>query len=221
MSETNLIAAEPRERAGKGAARAARRADMVPAVIYGAKKEPALINLPVKALTKALSTEGFFARLYDVELGKVKERVLAREVQFDPVTDRPIHVDFLRVSASSKVEVEVPVHFINEEACPGLKNGGVLNIVRHELELVCRADAIPSSISADLTGLDFGDGIHISNITLPPGVEPAIADRNFTIATIVAPVVHTEEEAVEGEEEEAAEAVPGEGEEEEAEGEEG
>jgi large subunit ribosomal protein L25 len=216
MSETVLIAAEPRERAGKGAARAARRSGLIPAVIYGAKKEPNLINLPEKALARQIHEGGFFARLYDVEVGSDKERVLARDLQLDPVSDRPVHVDFLRVSASSKVTVEVPVSFINEEECPGLIKGGVLNIVRHEIELACRADAIPHEIEIDLTDYDFGDGIHISQVALPDGVEATISDRDFTIATIAAPVVHTEEEEeAEGEEEEF-EGVEGE-----AEGEEG
>jgi large subunit ribosomal protein L25 len=216
MVETVVIAAEPRERAGKGAARAARRSGLIPAVIYGAKKEPNLINLPEKALARQIHEGGFFARLYDVEVGSDKERVLARDLQLDPVSDRPVHVDFLRVSASSKVTVEVPVSFINEEECPGLIKGGVLNIVRHEIELACRADAIPHEIEIDLTDYDFGDGIHISQVALSDGVEPTISDRDFTIATIAAPVVHTEEEEeAEGEEEEF-EGVEGE-----AEGEEG
>jgi large subunit ribosomal protein L25 len=195
MSETVLIAAEPRERAGKGAARAARRGGLIPAVIYGAKKEPSLINLPEKELTRQFHAGGFFARLYDVKVGSDKERVLARDVQLDPVSDRPMHVDFLRVSASSKVTVEVPVSFINEESCPGLIKGGVLNIVRHEIELACRADAIPHD-----------------------GVEPTILDRDFTIATIAAPVVHTEEEEAAEGEEEGIEGVEGEEGEEGAEG---
>ncbi len=216
MVETVVIAAEPRERAGKGAARAARRQGLIPGVIYGAKKQPSLINLPERDLAKRIQSGGFFARLYDLEIGSDKERVLARDLQLDPVTDRPVHVDFLRVSASSKVTVAVPVSFINEEECPGLIKGGVLNVVRHEIELSCRADAIPQEIEIDLTDYDFGDGIHISQVTLPDGVEPTITDRDFTIATIAAPVVHTEEEEeVEGEEEEL-EGVEGE-----AEGEEG
>jgi large subunit ribosomal protein L25 len=218
MSETVLIAAEPRERAGKGAARAARRSGLIPAVIYGAKKEPSLINLPEKELTRQIHAGGFFARLCDVKVGSDKERVLARDVQLDPVSDRPVHVDFLRVSASSKVTVEVPVSFINEESCPGLIKGGVLNIVRHEIELACRADAIPHEVEIDLTDYDFGDGIHISQVSLPDGVEPTILDRDFTIATIAAPVVHTEEEEAAEGEEEGIEGVEGEEGEEGAEG---
>ncbi len=210
MSDTHLIAAEPRERAGKGAARAARRAGQVPCVIYGAKKEPTSIAVSEKELTKEIHAGGFFARLYDVQVGKKKERVLARDVQFHPVTDRPLHVDFLRVSASSSVTVAVPCSFINEDVCPGLAKGGVLNVVRYELELVCRADAIPSEIEIDLSGFDFGEGVHISHISLPDGVESAITDRDFTICTIAAPVVHTEETTEEEDELDAISTEEGE-----------
>jgi len=212
MADTITLAAEARERAGKGAARAARRAGLVPGVIYGAKKDPAMVNLSAKELIRYLHEGGFFARLYDVQVGKGKERVLARDVQFDPVTDKPVHIDFLRVSASTTVTVAVPVTFINEEDCPGLVKGGVLNVVRHEVDLVCRADAIPQHIEVNLAGLDFGDGAHISNVELPEGVEPTITDRDFTIATIAAPVLEVEEEEEEEEE--------GEGEDAETEGEE-
>ena len=212
MSDVTSIAAEVRERAGKGTARAARRAGLVPGVIYGAKKDPAMINLSAKELTRELNTGSFFARLYDVQLGKGKERVLARDVQFHPVTDVPVHIDFLRVSASTSVTVAVPVAFINEEDCPGLVKGGVLNVVRYEIDLNCRADAIPQQIEVDLAGLDFGDGAHISGVTLPDGVEPTITDRDFTIATIAAPVAEVEEE------EEDEEGIEGLAEGEEAEG---
>jgi large subunit ribosomal protein L25 len=134
-------------------------------------------------------------------------------VQFDPVTDRPLHVDFLRVSAATSVTVQVPVNFLNEEESPGLKRGGLLNVVRHEIEMNCRADAIPSSIDIDLTGLDIGDSIHISMISLPEGVEPTITDRDFTVATIAAPTVVQEEAAEEEEGEELVEGVEGEAEE--------
>jgi large subunit ribosomal protein L25 len=210
MSDITSISAEVRERAGKGAARATRRSGMVPGVIYGSKKDPALISLQAKELIRHMNTSGFFARLYDVELGKGKERVLARDVQLDPVTDHPIHIDFLRVSAATTVTVAVPVVFINEEACPGLTMGGVLNVVRYEIDLVCRADAIPQQLEVDLTGLEFGDGAHISNVELPDGVEPTITDRDFTIVTIAAPVAEVEEieedaeDLVEGEEAEEA-----------------
>lgn len=209
MAEIITIAAQRRERAGKGPARAARRAGRVPGVIYGSKKDPSMVTLDPRELDRELKTGAFLATVYDIQIDQDKERVLPRDVQFDPVTDQPLHVDFLRVSAASSVTVQVPVNFLNEEESPGLKRGGLLNVVRHEIEMICRADAIPTSIDIDLTGLDIGDSVHISMITLPDGVAPTITDRDFTIATVAAPtVVQEEEEAEEGEElEEGAEAV--------------
>ena len=200
MAEISIIAAQRRERAGKGPARAARRAGRVPGVIYGSKKDPAMVTLDPRELDRELQTGGFLATIYDIQVEKDKERVLPRDVQFDPVTDRPIHVDFLRVSATSSVTVQVPVNFLNEEESPGLKRGGLLNVVRHEIEMICRADAIPASIEVDLTGLDIGDSVHISMISLPDGVAPTITDRDFTVATIAAPTVVQEEEEAEAEE---------------------
>ena len=210
MAEVSTIAAERRERAGKGPARAARRAGRVPGVIYGATKDPAMVTLDPRELDRELNTGGFMATIYDVQIEQDKERVLPRDVQFDPVTDRPIHVDFLRVSATTSVTVQVPVNFLNEEESPGLKRGGLLNVVRHEIEMICRADAIPSAVEVDLTGLDIGDSIHISMISLPDGVAPTITDRDFTVATIAAPTVAQEEEEAE-EGEELEEGVEGEG----------
>jgi large subunit ribosomal protein L25 len=210
MAEVSIIAAERRERAGKGPARATRRAGRVPGVIYGAKKDPAMVTLDPRELDRELNTGGFMATIYDVQIEQNKERVLPRDVQFDPVTDRPIHVDFLRVSATTSVTVQVPVNFLNEEESPGLKRGGLLNVVRHEIEMICQADAIPSAVEVDLTGLDIGDSIHISMIPLPDGVVPTITDRDFTVATIAAPTVAQEEEEAE-EGEELEEGVEGEG----------
>jgi len=210
MSDVVELPAQSRDRAGKGPARAARRDGQVPAVIYGAQKDPSLIAIEGRLLNKLLHQGGFYSTLFDVKVNGKAERALARDVQFDPVTDYPIHVDFLRVSATTSVHVEVPVHFINEENCPGIDQGGVLNVVRHEIELVCRADAIPAHIDIDLSGLDIGDGVHISMVKLPDGVKPAITDRDFTIATIAAPTVVRDEAAAEqatteGEGEEAEE----------------
>jgi len=210
MAEVSIIAAERRERAGKGPARATRRAGRVPGIIYGAKKDPAMVTLDPRELDRELNTGGFMATIYDVQIEQNKERVLPRDVQFDPVTDRPIHVDFLRVSATTSVTVQVPVNFLNEEESPGLKRGGLLNVVRHEIEMICQADAIPSAVEVDLTGLDIGDSIHISMIPLPDGVVPTITDRDFTVATIAAPTVAQEEEEAE-EGEELEEGVEGEG----------
>ncbi len=203
MSQIHTLSAEPKERAGKGAARAARRAGRIPGVIYGAKQAPLMITLDPQEMNREIRGGSFFTTLFDVKVNGASERVLARDLQLHPVSDRPLHVDFLRVSTTTVVEVEVPCHFINEEESPGIKRGGVLNIVRHELELSCRADAIPNEIVIDLTGLDIGDSVHISQIHLPEGVRSTIADRDFTVASIAAPSVVREEEAeaAEGEEE--------------------
>ena len=216
MADKNILATEPRERAGKGAARATRRAGRVPAVIYGGKIEPSMISIDPLVLNQELNKPGFFGRVFELGAGKDAQRVLPRDVQFDPVSDRPIHVDFMRLSADTKVNVEVVVLFVNEELSPGLKVGGVLNIVRRTLALVCVPDAIPESITIDLTGLELGDSIHISHIDLPEGAESAITDRDFTIATIAAPSVVKSEaaeaaEAEEGEEGEEGEGVEAEG----------
>jgi len=197
MSDIVELPAIARDRAGKGPARAARRAGQVPGVIYGAKKDPSLISVEGRLLNKLLHQGGFFSTLFDVKVDGKAERALARDIQFDPVTDFPVHVDFLRVSGTTSVHVEVSVHFLNEDKCPGIKEGGVLNVVRHEIELVCRADAIPAHIDIDLTGLEIGEGVHISMVKLPDGVHPAITDRDFTIATIAAPTVVRDEAAAE------------------------
>jgi len=201
MSDIHTLSAEPKERAGKGAARAARRAGRIPGVIYGAKQPPMMVTLDPQEMSREIRGGGFFTTLFDVQVNGTSERVLARDLQLHPVSERPLHVDFLRVSSTTVVEVEVPCHFENEEESPGIKRGGVLNIVRHTLELTCRADAIPNEIVIDLTGLDIGDSVHISQIDLPEGVKPTITDRDFTVASIAAPsVVKDEAEEAEGEE---------------------
>ena len=187
MSDALTLPAETRDRAGKGASRALRREGRVPAVIYGGKEEPTPIHVEERALVRQLGTGHFMNSIVMIEVGGKTLRTLPKDVAFHPVTDRPLHVDFLRLAKNAKVEVAVPVVFVNEEASPGLKKGGVLNVVRHELELVCEADKIPSEINIDVTGLDVGDSIHISHVTLPEGSVSAITDRDFTIATIVAP----------------------------------
>lgn len=187
MSDQLTLAAEARDRAGKGASRALRREGRVPAVIYGGKEEPQSIHVEERALARLLDTGHFSNSIVMIEVGGKAVRTLPKDVAFHPVSDRPTHVDFLRLSKNAKVEVAVPVVFINEEASPGLKKGGVLNVVRHELDLVCEADKIPSEIEIDVTGKDVGDSLHISEVTLPAGSESAITDRDFTIATVVAP----------------------------------
>ncbi|PWG03274.1 50S ribosomal protein L25/general stress protein Ctc [Sphingosinicella humi] len=223
MSEQLTLSAETRDRAGKGASRAMRRQGRVPAVIYGDKQEPLSIHIEEKALVKLLNTGFFMNSVVMVDVGGKANRTLPKDVQFHPVTDRPLHVDFLRISEHAKVTVGVPVKFVNEEASKGLKRGGVLNIVRHELELVCDAASIPDEIEIDLAGLDIGDSIHISNVTLPGGAKSTIEDRDFTIATVVAPSgvkAEAAEAAAAAEEAEAVEAgeVPTVGEEEASEG---
>lgn len=187
MSDALTLPAETRERAGKGASRALRREGRVPAVIYGGKEEPQPIHVAERALVKLLNTGHFSNSIVMIDMGGKPVRTLPKDVAFNPVSDRPLHVDFLRLSKDSKVEVSVPVVFVNEEDAPGLKRGGVLNVVRHELELICDADSIPSEIEIDVTGKDIGDSIHISEVNLPKGSESAITDRDFTIATLVAP----------------------------------
>lgn len=205
MSDALNLPAEMRERAGKGASRALRREGRVPAVIYGGKEEPTTIHVEEKELVKQLMTGHFMNSIVMIEVDGKKTRTIPKDVSLHPVSDRPIHADFLRLAKGAKIEVDVPVVFTNEEESPGLKKGGVLNIVRHELELICDADKIPGEIEIDVTGLEVGDSIHISAITLPEGSESAITDRDFTIATVVAPSAlkrSGDEEEAEGEEEE-------------------
>jgi large subunit ribosomal protein L25 len=198
MSDQLTLPAEARERAGKGASRALRRDGRVPAVIYGEKKEPLAVHLEEKLLVKMMSNGHFMNSVVMVEVGGKANRTLPKDVQFHPVTSRPIHVDFIRIGEHAQVHVNVPVRFVDEEESPGLKRGGVLNVVRHELELVCDAAKIPGEITISLTGLEIGDAVHISSVNLPEGSKSAIDDRDFTVATVVAP------SAMKAEEEEAA-----------------
>ena len=194
MSEQLTLPAEARDRAGKGASRALRRAGRVPAVIYGDKKEPVSIHVEEKLLAKFLSNGHFMNTVVMIDADGATHRTLPKDVQFHPVSSRPVHVDFLRIGEHSRVTVAVPVRFDDEEDSPGIKRGGVLNIVQHELELVCDAAHIPDEIHISLDGLDIGDSIHISQVRLPDGVKSAIDDRDFTVATIVAPSAMKAEE---------------------------
>lgn len=187
MSDTLNLSAETRDRAGKGASRALRREGRVPAVIYGLKQDPQSISVNERELMKLLNTGHFMNSVVMIDAGGKAVRTLPKDVAFDVVTDRPLHVDFLRIGEHSTVTVAVPIVFTGEEDAPGIKKGGVLNIVRHELELVCDAAEIPSEVTISLAGLEVGDTIHISNVKLPKGTEPTIDDRDFTIATIIAP----------------------------------
>ena len=187
MSDITTLVAQPRDRAGKGVARATRREGRVPAVIYGGKEPPVLVALEMKDLARRSHGASFFTHLLELDVGGKKHRVLPRDVQFHPLKDHPIHVDFLRVAKDATIEVAVPVEFINQEASPGLKRGGVLNIVRHDVELICPVEAIPDHITVDMTGFEVGESVHISHVKLPANVRPSITDRDFTIATVVAP----------------------------------
>lgn len=207
MSDALTLPAETRDRAGKGASRALRREGRVPAVIYGGKEDPVPIHLEAKELARQLGLGHFMNSIVMIEVGGKQVRTLPKDVAFDPVSDRALHVDFLRLSKDAKVEVNVPVVFLNEEMSPGLKKGGVLNIVRHELELVCESDKIPDEIAIDVTGKEVGDSIHISEVTLPEGSVSAITDRDFTIATLVAPSALKRSEAEEGDETDAGEVA--------------
>ncbi|MDO6964218.1 50S ribosomal protein L25/general stress protein Ctc [Rhizobium alvei] len=184
---TYELKAELRERVGKGSSRELRRNGLIPAVIYGDKQAPLSISLPSKEVTLRIHAGGFMTTVATIDVNGEKISVLPKDYQLDPVRDFTMHVDFLRVSGNSTVTVEVPVHFINEEKSPGIKVGGVLNIVRHEVELHCPANDIPEFITIDLSGHKIGDSLHISHVKLPAGVTPVITDRDFTIATIVAP----------------------------------
>ena len=208
MSDVTHVSANLRDRVGKGSARAARRAGMVPAVIYG-DKQPALgIELEARVIRKIIHEPGIFSRLLNIDVDGKSITVLTRDIQFHPVSDEALHFDFLRVSKSSTVAVAIGVEFINEDKCPGLRIGGVLNVVRHEVELNCPADAIPEKITVDLEGIKVGDSIHISSIELPEGVTPTITDRDFTVATLQSPgggVKNEDEDEAEDGAEEATE----------------
>ncbi|MFB9948080.1 50S ribosomal protein L25/general stress protein Ctc [Rhizobium puerariae] len=186
------LKAEARERVGKGSSRELRRNGFIPAVIYGDKQAPLAIALSTNEVTKRIHAGGFMTTVATIDVDGQKIQVLPKDYQLDPVRDFTVHVDFLRVSGDTDVTVEVPVHFVNEEKS-AIKIGGVLNIVRHSVEFHCPANDIPEFITVDLSGAKIGDSIHISAVTLPKGVRPVIADRDFTIATIVAPAAGVEE----------------------------
>src|SRR3712207_3640420 len=197
MVQTIRIEAEARERAGKGAARATRRQGLVPAVIYGAKQEATLIALDPRDVVKELHKGGWQSQLYEVALKdggpgwEKTERALMREVQFHPVTDRPLHVDFQRLAAGARIRLRVSVRFLNEEACPGLKAGGVLNVVRREVEVLADPDAVPEAFEIDLAEAGIGDSLRWSAVKDQFGTRAAIA-RDFVVATIAPPTVAEE-----------------------------
>ncbi|HMB10467.1 50S ribosomal protein L25/general stress protein Ctc [Saliniramus sp.] len=198
MSDMKKLSAVARDRVGKGAARAIRRQGYVPAVVYGVGQPPKAIAIQFKEAQKLIYDGGFMTTMFEIDIEGDKERVIPRDYQLEPVKDMPIHIDFFRVAKGQVVAVEVPVHFLNQETCVGIKRGGTLNVVRHTVELNVPADAIPDAIEIDIQNLEMGDTLHISAVTLPKGCSPVIDDRDFTIATIATPAGF-KEEAEEGE----------------------
>lgn len=185
MAATKELKATARTKAGKGAARAERRAGRVPGTLYGENQAAASIAVDATELGRRIFAGRFLTTVFDLDIDGQKTRVIPRDFQLDPLKDRPVHVDFQRLGKGSVIRVAVPVHFVNQEASPGIKRGGTLNIVRHTIDFFCPAEQIPESITADLTGLEINDSLHISAVKLPEGVKPVIRDRDFTIATIV------------------------------------
>ncbi len=210
MAQTVTLNALVRERAGKGAARAVRREGRVPAVIYGDKKDPQTISMDARELMKQVQTGRFLSTLVDIDVDGTKVRTIPRDVQFDPVRDFVVHVDFLRLGKGARIAVEVAINFVGEEDSAGLKRGGVLNVVRHSVEIMCPADSIPESFDLDVSALDIGDGLHATDLTLPEGMTFTITDRDFTIATISAPSGGADEDEDAAAAEEAAEGAEGE-----------
>jgi large subunit ribosomal protein L25 len=195
MPEIINLSAEPRVRAGKGAARATRRQGRVPAIVYGDNRESVLISLEPRELGRHIARPGFFNHLVEIAVDGTTHRTLPREVQYHPVTDAPLHVDFQRVGAGAQVHVMVPVVFVNHERSAGLRRGGILNIVRHGIEMLCSVDNIPERLVVSLEGLDIGDSVHIGAVEMPEGARPAIHERDFTIASIAASSAVREEAA--------------------------
>ncbi|MFA6280510.1 MAG: 50S ribosomal protein L25/general stress protein Ctc [Bdellovibrionales bacterium] len=187
MTQVVVLAAVARESVGKGTARAVRRNNMIPAVIYGDKQPPLMISMETKLMLNYVNKAKFFTHLFDIELNGKKHHVLPRDVQFDPVTDRPLHVDFLRVSANTKVRVQVPVHFTNMDKSPGIKRGGTLNIVHHEIEVLCPPSKIPEAFEINLEGYAIGAAVHLSAIKLSEGVTYTSKETDYTIAAIAVP----------------------------------
>ena len=221
MAEISEIKAAARDGSGKSAARTVRREGRVPGIIYGDDTDPQAVTLDGKEFWQHARLPQFLNTIYMLDVDGKPERVIPRDIQLDPVRDVPLHVDFLRLGKGAKVTVEVPVQFLDEEESPGLKRGGVLNIVRHTIELRCVAESIPEYLEANLTGLDIGDSLHVSSIKFPEGVELTISDRDFTVATIVGRMAEIVEEVEEMEGEEGEEFEGEEGEEGEGEAEEG
>ena len=208
MATAASLKVEKRPQVGKGQSRSLRREGKTPAIIYGDKKKPVAIAINTQDLNVELKKPGFHTRLYDLKLEEETVRVLPQDIALHPVNDNAEHIDFLRVNENTKVTIDIPVSFINEESSPGLKRGGILNVTRYNVEVVCPVTNIPEKFYFDLTGLEIGDSIHISDTQIDESVAPTITDRDFTIASIAAPSIITEsEEAEETEEEVEGEEV--------------
>ena len=195
MAETKTLAATVRSGIGKGAARNVRREGRIPGVIYGGGDPAEPITLDYRELNKLIYAGHFLTTLFEIDVGGAKQRVIPRDYQLDPIKDHPLHVDFLRLKPGASLRVEVPVHFINQETCPGVKKGGSLNIVRHSIELRVPADTIPESVTADLAEMDINDSLHLTALPLPAGCRPTARERDFTIVTIIPPLVVPEDPA--------------------------
>ena len=199
MANATKLTAAARDRAGKGVARETRRQGRIPCVIYGAGLPPVMISVDAAAVAREVHASNFVTRTFDIDVEGAVHHVLPRDVQFHPVSDRPIHIDFLRIDAASLVNVSVPFEFKNVETAPGMKKGGALNIVHHEIEVRCRPDQIPAHITIDMAGLDVGASVHLSDIVMPEGVTPHVTEKDFTIATIATPSAMRSKEDGEGE----------------------
>lgn len=195
MAEMKTLAATVRSGTGKGAARSVRREGRIPAVLYGGGEAPTPISLDKKITTQLIFAGHFLTTIFELDIDGKQERAIPRDYQLDVVRDFPLHVDFLRLKPGSRLRVNVPVHFINQEAAPGIKRGGALNIVFHTVEMWVPADNIPEAITADLAGMDFNDSLHISAIPLPEGCKPTNPDKNFTVASLAPPAGGAEEPA--------------------------
>lgn len=207
MSNVSLTV-EVRESTGTGSARASRRAGNVPGIIYGGGIDPVSIEMPLNEVNKAINSGSFIANMVTLSHSGKKQKAITKDIQFHPVTDFPMHVDFYRVKESDIIEVEVPVSFLNEDTCPGLKKGGTLNVVRYSIEVSCPAGSIPDNIEVDLGDVDMDETIHISDVKFPDGVTSAITDRDPTILTVVGTRAAADDEDGDEAEEVAADEVP-------------
>jgi large subunit ribosomal protein L25 len=195
MAVTRTLMATARAESGKGAARHIRGQGRIPGVVYGGGDAPKLISLDYREVNKLIYAGHFLTTIFELEVEGAKQRVIPRDYQLDSVKDQPLHVDFLRLKPGASLRVEVPVHFINQDVCPGIKRGGSLNVVRHAIAMRVPADAIPDAVVVDLAALQINDSVHITEVSLPEGCKPTQRERDFTIATISPPLVAVEEAA--------------------------